>query len=52
MGTWITGIIVFGVVAAIIVKLLKDSRKGKCAGCSCADCSTYGKGCGNDRTVL
>ena len=35
IGTIVIGLLVAGIVAAIIVKLVRDKRKGKCAGCSC-----------------
>jgi hypothetical protein len=40
-GTMITALVVLGAAAAIIFKLVRDKRKGKCPGCSCGcgDCS-------------
>jgi len=35
MGTILIGLILLGVVAGIILKIVRDKRKGKCAGCSC-----------------
>jgi hypothetical protein len=39
-GTIAAGLVVFGGAAAVIVKLIKDRRRGKCAacGCACANC--------------
>jgi hypothetical protein len=34
-GTIITALVVLGVAAAIVCKLVRDKRKGKCAGCNC-----------------
>ena len=40
IGTVAIGLIVAGVIAAIIAKIVKDKRKGKCVGCDCCsnDC--------------
>jgi hypothetical protein len=38
-GTILTGLVLLGVVAAVIVKIFRDKKKGKCAGCSC-DCGS------------
>ena len=38
LGTVAIGLIVAGVVAAIIVKIVRDKRRGKCAGCDCGGC--------------
>ncbi|MDR1664908.1 MAG: FeoB-associated Cys-rich membrane protein [Clostridiales bacterium] len=35
LGTIVISLILAGIVTAIIVKLIKDKRKGKCAGCNC-----------------
>ncbi len=35
LGTIIVGLVVAGVVAAIIIKLVRDKRKGKHIGCDC-----------------
>ena len=36
LGTAFVGLILAGIVTAIIVKLVKDKRRGKsCAGCPC-----------------
>ena len=34
-GTVIVGLIVLCIVAAIVVKLVRDKKKGKCPGCDC-----------------
>ncbi|MDR1576344.1 MAG: FeoB-associated Cys-rich membrane protein [Treponema sp.] len=41
IGTIVTGLVILAVVAAIVIKLIRDKRKGKCPGCSC--------GCGSGR---
>ncbi|GBU25331.1 hypothetical protein R83H12_01974 [Fibrobacteria bacterium R8-3-H12] len=46
MGTLITGLILLGIVAAVIRKIYKDKKKGGCAGCSCG-CGRHGD-CGAD----
>ncbi|MDR2610323.1 MAG: FeoB-associated Cys-rich membrane protein [Clostridiales Family XIII bacterium] len=38
-GTIVVGLILLGIVAAIIIKLARDKRKGKCVSCDCAGCS-------------
>jgi hypothetical protein len=35
MGTIVTGLVVLAIAAAIVIKLIRDKRKGKCAGCNC-----------------
>ena len=40
MGTILTGLVLLGIVAVIILKIVRDKRKGKCAGCSCGCSST------------
>jgi len=35
MGTILTVLVLAGIVTAIILKIVMDKRKGKCAGCSC-----------------
>ena len=48
MGTWIVGIILVCIVAAIILKMRKDKKNGK-GGCSCgSDCGSCGCGCHHD----
>jgi len=39
-GTIIVGLGILCIVAAIVIKLVKDKQKGKCPGCdcSCAGC--------------
>ena len=45
MGTLFVGIIVFGMVAGVVVKMVKDKKKGKpVIGCS-GDCSHCGGHC-------
>ena len=48
-GTVMVGLIILGIVAAIVYKLVSDKKKGKCPGCDCGcagcpmsdgDCST------------
>jgi hypothetical protein len=40
LGTIAVGLTVAGIIAAIIVKIVRDKRKGKCVGCDggCAGC--------------
>lgn len=41
MGTWIVGLIVFGLLALAVYKIYKDRRAGKGCGCGCgASCSS------------
>ncbi|MDR2719103.1 MAG: FeoB-associated Cys-rich membrane protein [Treponema sp.] len=40
MGTMITGLILLGIVAAVVIKIYRDKKKNKCAGCSCG-CRNY-----------
>ena len=35
IGTLVIGLIIAGVVAAIVVKIVRDKRKRKCTGCGC-----------------
>ena len=35
LGTIITGLVLLAIVAAIILKIRRDRKKNKCAGCSC-----------------
>ena len=34
-GTILTGLVLLGIVTAIILKMRRDKKKNKCAGCSC-----------------
>ena len=34
-GTVIVGLIILCIVAAIVFKLVRDKKKGKCPGCDC-----------------
>ena len=45
LGTVVIGCIVIGIVTAIIVKIVLDKRKGKCASCDCGcrGCSSTSK---------
>ena len=36
MGTLLIGLVLFGVVVLIFMKVFRDIQKGKCAGCSCS----------------
>lgn len=40
LGTIVIGLLLAGIVTAIIVKLARDKRKGKCIGCDsgCGSC--------------
>jgi len=42
-GTILTGLVLLGIVAAVIVKIFRDKKKGGCAGCS-RDCGSCGFG--------
>ena len=33
MGTIAVGLVVLGIALAIVIKLVRDKRKGKCCGC-------------------
>jgi len=33
MGTILTALVLLGIVAAVILKIVRDKRKGKCSGC-------------------
>jgi hypothetical protein len=35
IGTILTVVVLTGIVTAVILKIVRDRRKGKCAGCSC-----------------
>jgi len=35
MGTFFTGLVLLGIVCAIVFSIRKDMKKNKCAGCSC-----------------
>ena len=37
IGTIVIGLLVTAVVAAIIVKIARDKKKGKCVGCDCGN---------------
>jgi hypothetical protein len=37
-GTIVVGLVVAGIVAAIIVKIIRDKRKGKSVVCDCSSC--------------
>lgn len=40
LGTIITGIVIAGVITAVIFKMVKDRKKGKSScGCDCGCCS-------------
>ena len=38
LGTIVVGLAVAGMLAAIVAKIVRDKRKGRCAGCDCANC--------------
>ncbi|MDE6149384.1 MAG: FeoB-associated Cys-rich membrane protein [Ruminococcus sp.] len=43
IGTIIIGLIVFVLIAGIVIKLVKDKRKGKTScGCGCSNCPSSG----------
>jgi|GEM_PF-4398477 len=35
LGTVIVGLIILGIIFAIVIKLASDKKKGKCPGCDC-----------------
>jgi hypothetical protein len=43
LGTLVIGLLVAGFVAAIVIKLVRDKKKGKCPGCDCgcANCPDH-----------
>lgn len=44
MGTIIVGAAVAAIIAAVVIKLVKDRKKGKSScGCGCANCAMAGK---------
>ena len=43
-GTLLAGVIVLAVVILVIVKLIRDKKKGKSScGCGCSNCAMAGK---------
>jgi hypothetical protein len=40
LGTIVVGLAVAGIVAAIVMKMIRDKKKGKCIGCDggCGNC--------------
>ncbi|MCL1865032.1 MAG: FeoB-associated Cys-rich membrane protein [Spirochaetes bacterium] len=38
-GTIITGLVLLVIVTLVIIKIYRDKKKGRCAGCSC-DCGS------------
>ncbi|MDR1564326.1 MAG: FeoB-associated Cys-rich membrane protein [Oscillospiraceae bacterium] len=38
IGTIIIAAIIAGILAAVVVKLVRDKKSGKCPGCECASC--------------
>ena len=44
IGTIVIGLIVAGVLAAVVVKISRDRRKGKRAGCGCGCSNCPGAG--------
>ena len=42
LGTLLTSLVILGIVVAIVVKIVRDKRKGKCISCSCG-CSGCSK---------
>jgi hypothetical protein len=47
LGTIVVGLVVAGIVSAIIVKIIKDKRQGKCVGCNCQYCTNQ-ENCGGE----
>ena len=53
LGTIIVALAVFGIIAAIVIKMLRDKKAGKhgCScGCGCESCALSGKCRGAQRT--
>jgi len=50
MGTIFTGLVLLGIVCAIIFKMRRDMKKGRCAGCSCG-CERH-CGCSDSNFLL
>lgn len=48
MGTFIVGGVLLAIVAAIVIKLVRDKKKGGGCGCGCASCP-HASGCGGDK---
>ncbi|MDR3072074.1 MAG: FeoB-associated Cys-rich membrane protein [Clostridiales Family XIII bacterium] len=48
IGTIVICLVVAGIATAIVFKLIRDKRKGKCVGCSCG-CTD---GCCSDSSTL
>jgi heterodisulfide reductase subunit C len=48
IGTILVGLILAGIVAAIIAQLLRDQRRGKCPGCG--DCGGSCPHTGSDKS--
>lgn len=43
IGTIIIGLMVFALIAGVVVKLVKDKKKGKTScGCGCSNCPSSG----------
>jgi hypothetical protein len=54
MGTIITLLVLTGIVAAIILKIHRDRKNNKCAGCSCGAgelCSQAGDNCNDTARI-
>jgi hypothetical protein len=50
LGTLAIGLLVLGIVAAIVCKLVRDKKKGKHLGCDCGSCGAcpYGEDCAHE----
>ena len=43
MGTFIVGGVLLAIVAAIVIKLVRDKKKGGGCGCGCEECGDEAK---------
>ncbi|MDD4691535.1 FeoB-associated Cys-rich membrane protein [Eubacterium aggregans] len=48
MGTFIVGGVLLAIVAAIVIKLVRDKKKGGGCGCGCTSCP-HASSCGGDK---
>ena len=42
MGTIAVAVIVFGLLVAIVVKMIRDKKRGKSSCCNCSQCALHG----------
>ena len=51
IGTIATGLVLAGILAAIVAKIARDRRKGKPVGCGCGNCPNANE-CGEKKAPL